>query len=79
MPVSDIIATTGVTLLLLAFFLQSLKVIKAENALYNWLNLIGAAIAAYASWLIPFWPFVILEAVWSAVAVCGLLKIYFKK
>ncbi|RZL46377.1 MAG: hypothetical protein EOP00_15195 [Pedobacter sp.] len=76
METSDLIATFGVSLLLIAFFLQSLKIIKAESAIYGFLNLIGAAIAGYASWLIPFIPFVILEAVWSAVALFGLIKLY---
>ena len=79
METSDIIATIGVSLLLIAFFLQSLKVIKAESATYGFLNLFGAGIAGYASWLIPFMPFVILEAVWSAVALYGLIKFYTKK
>ncbi len=76
MKTSDIIATVGVTLLLIAFFLQSTKVIKTDSASYGLLNLFGAAIAGYASWLIPFMPFVILEAVWSVVALYGLIKIY---
>ncbi|MDQ7947211.1 MAG: hypothetical protein REI78_05845 [Pedobacter sp.] len=75
METSDIIATIGVTLLLIAFFLQSLKVIKSESVTYNLLNFMGAAIASYASYLIPFLPFVILEAVWSMVALYGLIKI----
>ncbi len=76
MTSSDIIATIGVTLLLIAFFLQSLKIITAESKTYAFLNLFGAAIAGYASWLIPFMPFVILEGVWCVVALYSLLKIY---
>lgn len=79
MQTSDIIATIGVSLLLLAFFLQVFKFIQTESAIYGWLNLFGAAIAGYASWLIPFIPFVVLESVWSLVAIYGLIKIYSKK
>ncbi|MFD0940339.1 CBU_0592 family membrane protein [Pedobacter boryungensis] len=79
METSDMIATFGVSLLLIAFFLQSLKAIKAESAAYGLLNFFGAAIAGYASWLIPFMPFVILEAVWSIVALYGLIKLYNKR
>ena len=79
MQTSDIIATIGVSLLLLAFFLQVFKFIQTESAIYGWLNLFGAAIAVYASWLIPFIPFVVLESVWSLVAIYGLIKIYSKK
>lgn len=78
MEASDIIATVGVSLLLIAFFLQSLKVIKTESMTYGLLNLFGAAIAGYASYLIPFMPFVILEMVWSAVALYGLIKLLSK-
>lgn len=78
MQTSDIIATIGVSLLLLAFFLQNFKIIKTEGAIYGWLNLFGAAIAGYASWLIPFMPFVILEGVWGIVAIYGLIKLYSK-
>lgn len=76
MTSSDIIATIGVTLLLIAFFLQSLKIVKTESKTYAFLNLLGASIAGYASWLIPFMPFVILEGVWSIVAIYSLFKIY---
>lgn len=79
MALSDIIATVGVTLLLIAFFLQSLKIIKAESISYGLLNFFGAAITGYASWLISFMPFVILEVVWSLVALYGLARIFFKK
>lgn len=76
METTDLIATLGVSLLLIAFFLQSFKFIKAESYSYCLLNLFGAGIAGYASWLIPFIPFVILEAVWFLVALFGLIKLY---
>lgn len=79
MKSSDLIATVGVSLLLIAFFLQSLKLIKAESWTYGLLNLFGAGIAGYASWMISFVPFVILESVWSAVALYGLFKLFVKK
>lgn len=79
MQTSDIIATIGVSSLLIAFFLQALKIIKTESIIYCLLNLTGAAIAGYASWLISFVPFVILETVWCVVALYSLIKIYTKK
>ncbi|WP_432712604.1 CBU_0592 family membrane protein [Pedobacter sp.] len=74
MKSSDIIATVGVGLLLIAFFLQTLKVIKFDSKTYILLNLFGAAIAGYSSWMINFIPFVILEAVWVVVAILSLLR-----
>ena len=79
MKSSDLIATVGVSLLLMAFFLQSLKFIKTESWTYGLLNLLGAGVAGYASWMISFIPFVILESVWSAVALYGLFKLFVKK
>jgi len=79
METSDIIATIGVSILLIAFFLQNLKVLESEGVTYNLLNMIGAAIAGYASLLISFMPFVILEGVWCMVALFGIVKIYYKR
>jgi len=41
--------------------------------------MIGTAIAGYASLLISFMPFVILESVWCMVALFGIVKIYYKR
>jgi uncharacterized membrane protein len=76
---SDIIATIGVSLLLIAFFLQNLKVLKEGGLIYLSLNLIGAAVAGYASLMISFMPFVVLECVWGLVALFGLLKLFLSK
>ena len=44
-----------------------------ENFIYV-LNSIGGALSCYAALLINFWPFVILEAVWTFVSVYGLMR-----
>ena len=64
----------GVAILLLAFVLNMLKIIKTESLSYLLLNLIGAGIACFASWLIPYFPFVILEGVWAVVSLVSLVK-----
>ena len=69
MATSDLIATLGVSILLLAFLLQILKVISPQSLLYSSLNLVGSALAGYSSWLIGFMPFVILETVWAIVSL----------
>jgi hypothetical protein len=38
------------------------------------MNVIGAALACYASFLIDYWPFVILEGTWVLVSIYGLMK-----
>jgi len=74
MSQSDIIGTLGVSILLLAFLLQILKVLSVESSAYSILNGLGAALAGYSSWLIDFKPFVILEAVWVMVSLYNLYK-----
>ncbi|MDZ7740753.1 MAG: hypothetical protein U5Q03_03130 [Bacteroidota bacterium] len=76
MEYAEIIATAGVGLLLLAFILHSLKLISRDSQSYYILNIIGAGIACYASILIDFIPFVILEAFWALVAIISLIRLY---
>jgi hypothetical protein len=38
------------------------------------MNTIGAALACYASFLINYAPFVVLEAAWTIVSVYGLIR-----
>jgi len=73
MATSDIIATIGVSILLIGFFLQILKVISSQSLIYSLLNLVGSALAGYSSWLIGFMPFVILETVWALVSLYGVV------
>lgn len=75
MSLTDAIASTGVTLLLLAFFLNQRGWVDQQSPLYLWLNLLGAVIAGVAAWMGDLIPFVVLEAVWAGVAVWGLLAL----
>ena len=52
--------------------LNLLKLVAAEGIAYSALNLVGAALACYSSYLIDFLPFVILEGVWAAAAAYAL-------
>lgn len=71
---SDIIASIGVAILLLAFLLNLLKKLQQDSFSYSVLNIIGAGFACYASWLIHFWPFVVLEGTWCLAAAVALLR-----
>lgn len=61
MSTSDLLATAGVSILLIAFLLQILKVIRVESNSYSLMNLVGAALAGVSAWMINFMPFVVLE------------------
>jgi hypothetical protein len=74
MKTSDIIATVGVVILLIGFFLNLNGKIASNSKFYIWCNVIGAGLNCYASYMISFYPFVILEAVWTGVAIVSLFK-----
>ncbi len=79
MEIENLIGTIGVSLLLIAFFLNLFKILKVEHPAYILLNLFGAGIACYASVLIGFMPFVILEGTWAVVALVALMRPVLKK
>ena len=79
MSFSEITGSLGVSILLLAFLLNMLKIIKTDSLSYLLLNFIGAGIACFASWLIPYFPFVILEGVWAMVSLISLVKYFYRK
>jgi hypothetical protein len=74
MNISETLGSIGVSILLIAFFLNMRKLIKTESLLYSILNLLGAGLATYASWLIPYFPFVILEGVWTILSLVAVMK-----
>jgi hypothetical protein len=74
MTYNDIIGTIGVGLILFAYFLNTAKLIQQDGKLFYTMNIIGAALACYASLLINYWPFVILEGTWTLVSIYGLMK-----
>lgn len=74
MDVADVIATVGVTLILIGFLLNLAGRLPSDGAPYLALNLVGSALACASSVAIGFVPFVVLEAVWAAAAAIGLAR-----
>ncbi|WP_293873607.1 hypothetical protein [Flavobacterium sp.] len=74
MNFNDTVGTVGVGLVLVAYFLNIFSLIKKDGILFYTLNIIGGAISCYASLLIHFLPFIILEGIWTIVSIVGLLK-----
>ena len=68
----ELVGFVGVALLLIAFFLNLLRALRADSLLYLGLNLVGAALACASSYLIAFPPFVLLEGTWAAVAAVAI-------
>ncbi|MFM9908927.1 MAG: hypothetical protein ACKVOW_06255 [Chitinophagaceae bacterium] len=79
MNYNDSIGTLGVGLILIAYFCNTFKFLPGNGKLFFLLNMAGAALACYASWLISFWPFIILEGIWCIVSIIGLIRSIEKK
>jgi len=74
MDVMDWIGSVGVALLLGAFFANLVGWLHAQARPYQALNVLGAGLAAYASYGIGFMPFVVLEGTWCLVALISLVR-----
>jgi hypothetical protein len=76
MNYNDIIGTIGVGLILVAYFLNIFSLIEKDGKLYFTINILGASLACYASILINYKPFIILEATWAIVSIFGFLNVF---
>ncbi|HZY37993.1 MAG TPA: hypothetical protein VFE53_15155 [Mucilaginibacter sp.] len=75
MKTPDILASIGVIILLIAFLLNLYKKMPAQSNSYKAMNLIGAGICCFSSYLIRFYPFVVLEGAWAFVALLSLFNV----
>jgi hypothetical protein len=71
---ADIVGSIGVSLLLAAFALNLSGRLETGSLLHSGLNMLGAGLAALASALIPYWPFVVLEGAWCIVSIVALVR-----
>ena len=74
MNANDWIGTIGVGLILIAYFCSTFNWISSHSRLFFLLNTVGAGLACYASYLIDYWPFVVLEGTWTIVSLIGLAR-----
>jgi hypothetical protein len=73
---NDWIGLTGVAILLLAYLLNLVGKLDQKSLTYIVLNIVGAGLACLASYLINYFPFVILEATWTLVSFIALIKYF---
>ena len=74
MDLQTILGTVGVFILLMAFFLQMINRLDANSITYAMLNITGALLSAWSSYLIEFVPFIVLELTWALVSLGSLVK-----
>lgn len=75
MKLSDIIASLGVIILLIAFLLNLYKKLQANSRAYCAMNFIGAAMCGVSSYMINFYPFVVLEGIWAGFALISFIQV----
>jgi hypothetical protein len=74
MKFTDWIGFAGVTILLIAFFLNLSNKLHKDSLSYILMNIIGAGIACLASVLINYIPFIVLEGCWTIVSIGALIN-----
>lgn len=74
MDYNDLVGIIGVALILFAYFLNTCKYIRQDKLFYV-MNIFGSGLACYASVLINYRPFIILEGVWLLVSIYGLIRV----
>ncbi len=72
---TDTIASIGVIITLIAFLLNLYKKLSAQHKAYKLMNFLGAGMCCYASFIIKFYPFVLLEGIWAFVALLSLFDV----
>lgn len=78
MNIIDYIGFTGVSMILIAYFLNLTSIISKKSISYLLLNFVGAGIACYASVLLKYVPFIILEGIWTTVSFIAFVNQYSK-
>ena len=73
---SDWVGAAGVSLLLIAFALNVFGILDRQSFMYSAMNAVGAGLAAYASWLISYLPFLVLEGTWCLVSLVAIVAFF---
>jgi hypothetical protein len=68
------VGSVGVTILLLAFFLNLVGRMSRDGRTYAALNAVGGALACASAWMIGFLPFVVLEGTWAVFGFVALVR-----
>lgn len=77
--VIHVVGNLGVLLILGAYLLVSSQRIKPSAPLYQVLNLVGAVILVAYSFAFAAWASVVLNGVWTLIAVWALARIWLGK
>ena len=71
---SDVLQILGALLILAPFAGLQLGRLRADSAVYLWLNLVGSALLTALALAGEQWGFLLLEACWAVVSAWGLMR-----
>lgn len=74
----DWIGFAGVFQILLAYVLNVIGKVDKQDLSFILLNLIGAGMACFASVLMNYIPFILLEGIWASVSLISLIKYFYR-
>ena len=72
--IDDVLQVAGALLILIPFAALQFGRMSADTAVYLWLNLVGSGLLAVLAVKEEQWGFVLLESVWAAVALWGIVR-----
>jgi hypothetical protein len=70
----QVLSAIGAAAILFGFWALQARRLRAEQAVYQLLNLVGAGLLATAATMTGSWSFVVLNAVWALVALWALAR-----
>lgn len=76
---TDWLGFIGVAMILVAYVLNIFEKVSTKDNVFILLNLFGAGIACFASILLNYIPFIILEGVWTLISLISIIKKYSAK
>jgi len=68
------VSLAGALMILAGFSMQQWGRWKADDAVYLWVNLLGAGVLTVVAWIESQWGFLLMESVWTAVSAYSLVK-----
>jgi hypothetical protein len=71
----QVVQIVGALLILIAYAAAQLGAMDQHSRVYLILNLVGATILAVLAWFEQLWGFLLLETVWAAVSLRGLVQL----
>lgn len=71
----QVVQIVGALLILIAYAAAQVGAMDQHSRVYLLLNLVGAVVLAVLAWFEQLWGFLLLETVWAAVSLRGLVQL----